>query len=226
MDTRNPPLALATRRANYVAGLVVSAALSFVVNSAGAQAPGRTSSAPPRTTGASSESTPRWHDLSAPQRQALKPLANSWSALPAAQKRKWIALSRNFDKLPKDEQRKLQARMGEWAALSASERSQARLNFVATEKLSTDDKQAKWLAYQALSDDERHKLAEQAPRRAVPGAAAAVRPGTGQRLTKVPATVDNVAMPRISASPHQIDRNTLLPQVDRRGVQHDGSPRQ
>jgi hypothetical protein len=145
--------------------------------------------------------------------------------LPTAQKRKWIALSRNFGKLPKQEQRKLHERMGEWIALSASERSQARLNFVATEKLSTDDKQAKWQAYQALSDDERHKLAEQAPRHVTPGAAHAVRPTTKLRISTRPLRSDNNAMPRISAAPHQIDANTLLPQIDRDGVQHDGSAR-
>lgn len=135
--------------------------------------------------------------------------------MPAEQKRKWISLSRNFSKLSPPEQQKLYDRMGEWVKLSAKERSQARLNFVATENLSSDDKQAKWLAYQALSDDERHRLAEQAPRRTVPGAAPAVRPMPKQRLTKLPASADNAPMPRIASAPHLIDRNTLLPQVDR-----------
>lgn len=161
------------------------------------------------------ESGPSWSELPAHQRVALKPLANEWNGLSETQKRKWTALSRNFDKLPALEQEKLQARMGEWVALSAKDRSRARLNFAETKNLSVDEKQAKWQAYQALSESERSKLAEQAPRRKLPGAATAVSPAPVPRLAQSPVPLHPQArLPRISAAPHQIDPNTLLPQVD------------
>lgn len=232
MDPRNLPFSLLARRANDVAtratgaGLLSFALMGLLADGAWAQAAPRTAAAPQRAASAATESTPRWSELSMSQRQALKPLATAWIGLSVDHKRKWIALSRNFKKLPPEEQQMLHARMREWAALSTSERNQARLNFVATEKLAIDDKQAKWEAYQALSDDERHRLAEQAPRRGAPGAAAAVRLIPKSRLTTTPITANNTPMPRISAAPHLIDRNTLLPQVDRYRHEHDGSSTQ
>ncbi|KQP38845.1 DUF3106 domain-containing protein [Pseudorhodoferax sp. Leaf274] len=159
--------------------------------------------------------SPRWVGLSNAQRQALKPLGPSWNSLSEAQRRKWIALSRNFDKLPVAEQQKLHQRMGDWVKLSAVERSRARLNFAETERLASDDKQAKWEAYQALSEEERRKLAEQAPRRTLPGAATAIRPISRQRLATMPVAPENQrTMPRIIIAPHLINSQTLLPQVD------------
>ena len=130
------------------------------------------------------------------------------------QKRKWLALSRNFADLSAPEQGTLKARMAEWVALSATERNQARMNFAEVKKLSLDDKQAKWDAYQALTEEERRKLAQQAPRVAG-GAAPAVKPAPTQRLATIPSRPDNRShAPRITTAPHQVDRNTLLPQLD------------
>ena len=160
------------------------------------------------------EARPRWAELTAAQQRALQPLAASWTGISEGQKRKWLALSRNFAELPPPEQGKLHARMGAWVALSASERNQARMNFAEVKNLSLDDKQAKWDAYQALTEEERRKLAQQAPRVAG-GAAPAVKPVPKQRLANVPARPDNLShAPRITTAPHQVDRNTLLPQLD------------
>ena len=60
------------------------------------------------------------------------------------------------------EQDKLHSRMSEWAALSPQQRTQARLNFGETKRLSPDDKKAKWEAYQALPAEEKRKLAASA----------------------------------------------------------------
>nr|WP_186329744.1 DUF3106 domain-containing protein [Variovorax boronicumulans] len=171
--------------------------------------------------------SPRWAGLSNAQRQALKPLGPSWNTLGEGQRRKWIALARNFEKLPAEEQQKLHERMGEWVKLSAAERSRARLNFAETERLASEDKQAKWEAYQALSEEERRKLAEQAPRRALPGAATAVRPIPRQRLATMPIAPENQrTMPRISTAPHLINPQTLLPQVDAHATEPDTAPHQ
>lgn len=168
--------------------------------------------------------SPRWAGLSGAQRQALKPLGPAWNSMGEGQRRKWIALSLNFEKMSAAEQQKLHQRMGDWVKLSARERSQARLNFAETERLVSDDKQAKWEAYQALSEDERRKLAEQAPRRLVPGVAAAVRPIARQRLATMPVAPENQStMPRITTAPHLINPHTLLPQVDAHASEPDAA---
>ena len=159
------------------------------------------------------EARPTWAELTPMQRHSLQPLAASWSSISEFQKRKWIAISRDMTKLPAPEQAKLHERMVDWVALTAAERSQARLNFAATKKLSTDEKQAKWQAYQALSEEERKKLAEDAPRK-LPGAATAVRPVPKQKLATTPFPSQSTPnAPRIATAPHQVDQNTLLPQV-------------
>lgn len=159
--------------------------------------------------------SPRWAGLDKSQRLALKPLQPTWNRLSEAQRRKWIALARNFGTLPAAEQHKLHQRMGAWVKLSPAERNRARLNFAEAEQLAGDDKQVRWEAYQALSEDERRKLAEQAPRRALPGAATALRPIPRQRLATMPIAPENRrTMPRITTAPHLIHPHTLLPQVD------------
>ncbi len=156
---------------------------------------------------------PAWSELQPMQQRALKPLAGTWNSISEPQKRKWLAISRNFDKLPPAEQATLHARMGEWVGLSATQRSQARLNFAETKQLSADEKQAKWQAYQALSAEEKQKLAEGGPRR-LTGAATAVKPVPKQRLATIPTDVQHAPnVPKIATAPHQVDQNTLLPQV-------------
>lgn len=222
-DTGRPAL-LAPRRFHWVqfaAGASLCCAVALVC-------------AQPATKAASSPATekaeapsPRWAGLSSAQRQALKPLGPSWNSLGEGQRRKWIALSRNFEKLPAEERQKLHQRMGEWVKLSAAERSRARLNFAETERLASEDKQAKWEAYQALSEEERRKLAEQAPRRTLPGVATAIRPIPRQRLATMPVAPENQrTMPRISTAPHLINPQTLLPQVDAHATEPDAAGHQ
>lgn len=135
----------------------------------------------------SSRSGPRWTTLTKAQQQALAPLAPHWNTLSDAQRRKWIALSRNFDRIGTAEQAKLHARMTDWAALSPRERALARLNFAEVRNLAPADQlKAKWEAYQALSEDERRKLAESAGGRSI-GAAPAARPVPADKLVPVPA---------------------------------------
>lgn len=154
-----------------------------------------------------------WSELTPAQQQALRPLAANWGSISEAQKRKWIALSQNYPKLPAPEQAKLHSRMTEWVALSPQQRSQARLNFAETKKLTPDDKKAKWQAYQALSPEEKHKLAKSAAKPG--GAATAVKPVAPQKLAAVPAAARKPSrpLPTIAAGPNQVDQNTLLPQV-------------
>lgn len=145
----------------------------------------------PARSGANKPATPTagWSRLSAAQKLALSPLAATWDSLNSAHQRKWLEVSKNFASLPAPEQGKMHARMSEWAALSPQERAQARLNFGKTaeiaRELSPEEKLAKWQAYQALSPEERQKLAEGAKTRPL-GAAPAVKPVPPQKLAVVP----------------------------------------
>jgi hypothetical protein len=177
-------------------------------------APARTSPSTPawRRVGSKAVTSPLWRELSPGQQQALAPLSAHWDTLNEAQKRKWIALSANFPKMSGEEQAKLHSRMTEWVSLSPQQRTIARLNYGAAQKLSPDDKKAKWEAYQALSPEEKKKLAAKAAR--PPGTAAALKPVPQDKLANVPKPRHGPAAkaPRIAAAPNQVDHNTLLPQ--------------
>lgn len=134
-------------------------------------------------------SKPSWAALTPTQQQSLKPLAPNWNSLSEAQKRKWLEISKNYQSLPPEDQATMHSRMNEWVALSPQQRAEARLNFATTKELSKqltpDEKKAKWQTYQALSPEEKQKLAATAPTRPV-GAATAVVPVSPKKLAAVP----------------------------------------
>ena len=109
------------------------------------------------------------------------------------------------------EQEKLHSRMAEWAALSPKDRELARLNFAQSKTVAKSDRAANWEAYQALSPDERQKLAQGAKVKPV-GAAVAVKPVAPEKLTAVPLTRHTPEPERAAAVLQRpINRNTLLP---------------
>lgn len=127
---------------------------------------------------------PTWRELNPAQQQALGPLATHWDRLSEERKRKWLVISKNFSSLSAAEQVKLHRRMSEWITLSQQQRIQARQNFSEIKKLSPEQKASEWEAYQALSAEEKRKLATQAP--PTPTGLAAGRPGGQPKLTSVP----------------------------------------
>lgn len=151
---------------------------------------------------------PDWQALSATQKQALSPLMQLWPTMTEAHKRKWLALSQNFSQLPEADQNTLQGRMREWAALSAQQRAQARLNFADAKQLPQDERRTKWEAYQALSAEEKQKFAAQKPTAKV-GAALAPKPVSADKLAVPPSANSNKALPRIASD--QAAPSTLLP---------------
>ena len=179
-------------------------------------APAATSLAPPQTTvpppkpAVSRDTRPAWTELNLSQQEALRPLAQVWPSLSELHKRKWLVLSQNYAEFSPQEQHKLQQRMSDWATLTARERAQARLHFAEVQQLPGDERRAKWEAYQALSDEQRRKLADDillAPPR---GAALASRPVAPSKLTQPPAPKpDQVLQPRIDTD--QVQPKTLLP---------------
>ncbi len=148
-------------------------------------------SKPPATLLASKPavSKPVWAELTVQQQIALRPLAPGWDTISEAQKRKWLEMSKGFPSLTPEGQSIMHSRMTEWVALSAQQRAQARLNFAKTKELSNEltpeEKQAKWQTYQALSAEEKQKLAAKASPKPA-GAATAVKPVPPQKLAVVP----------------------------------------
>lgn len=138
---------------------------------------------------APSAARPSWPELSASQQKALAPLAFSWHTLSEAQKRKWLEISKNYTSLAPEGQAVMHSRMNEWVALSPQQRAQARLNFGKTKELSKEltpeEKKAKWQTYQALSAEEKQKLAAKASPKPA-GAAIALKPVAPQKLAAVP----------------------------------------
>ena len=153
----------------------------------------------------------RWQDLTATQKQILLPLAATWDTLNSSHKGKWIALTQNYGTRSPDEQTKMQSRMLEWAALTQSQREQARLNFAETKKISPSVRAADWETYQGLSDEEKRQLAAKAKAKPT-GAAVAVTPVPPSKLTAVPITRHTANQDSASAAlKPKIDANTLLP---------------
>ena len=166
---------------------------------------------PARTATASSptSSGPAWSELNPSQQKALAPLASSWNTgMSEAQKRKWLEISKNYAALPPEGQATLNSRMSDWVSLSPQQRAQARLNFGKTKELSKqltpEEKKAKWEAYQALSPEERQKLAAKASPKPT-GAATAIKPVSPQKLAVLPAQAasrpGNKPAPKIMPSP-------------------------
>lgn len=135
------------------------------------------------------QARPAWSELTPLQQQALAPLASNWSTISAAQKRKWLEISKNYSSLLPEGQATLNSRMNEWVTLSPQQRAQARLNFGKTKELSrqltAQEKNEQWQAYQALSPEEKQKLAAKASPKPA-GAATAVKPVAPQKLATVP----------------------------------------
>jgi hypothetical protein len=187
-----------------ILGAVAIAAASFISATpvkaqpaGGAGAPVTSAVAPKQ-----SVSKPLWRDLTARQQRALTPLAPHWDSLSEPHKRKWLAMSRNYAKLPQADQEILHSRMTDWAALSNQQRAQARLNFAEVKQvLPVDERKAKWEAYQALSEEEKGRLASLAAPRP-PGAAPTIRPVPAQKLAPVPAiSSDGQHTARIQLAP-------------------------
>ena len=156
---------------------------------------------------------PDWQDLTPLQQKSLRPLAEKWTTLGETQKRKWIAIAANYQKLTAPEQEKLHSRMTEWVSLSQQQRAQARLNFAESKKLTPTQKAATWTAYQALSPEEKQKLAQAVPPKPS-GAAAAAKPVPPQKMATVPVSKPTAKQaPKMAAAGQSLDRNTLLPRA-------------
>lgn len=160
---------------------------------------------------APTQGKPAWKDLSPAQRQALQPLAPHWDRLNEQHKLKWLALSKNYPTLSSDEQAKLHLRMSKWATLSQQQRTQARQNFKEIKKLSPEQKTSQWEAYQALSAEEKRKLAKQARPQAA--GVTTLRPSTTPKLSQAPRRA-STARPHVAEVTLPVRQHTLLPHFE------------
>lgn len=151
-----------------------------------------------------------WQNLSALQQKALQPLAPHWSQISPAQKSKWLAISANFDKLTDKEQITLHERMADWASLSPQQRALARLTFNETKNLGADEKKSQWEAYQALSSEDKKKLAAQQTT-GIQGAATASKAPPPNKVMRLPGKSTPSSDPTKSSTSIVIDKKTLLP---------------
>lgn len=151
-----------------------------------------------------------WQKLDAQQQNALAPLAPHWSQISAAQKNKWLTMSKNFDKLSTKEQVMLHERMSDWAALSPQQRAQARLIFNETKGIGSEEKKSHWEAYQALSAEEKKKLAAQQTT-GIQGAATASQAPPASKVIRLPGKTTTGIEAGKSSPVTVIDKKTLLP---------------
>lgn len=199
-----------------LATLSTSASCAFAQNVAATRLPaasGAQSPIPAAKAAAILATKPSWQDLTSQQQVALRPLAANWATLPEASKRKWLAVSKNYGSLTVTEQAKMHSRMTEWVNLSQRQRSEARLQYAQTKQLSPAEKAATWQAYQALSLEEKQKLAAKAASKPV-GAATAIRPVPPQKLAVVPVTRKTpTRSAKVATARDTVDQKTLLPRA-------------
>ena len=131
-----------------------------------------------KTTRAPQPSRPSWSELTSAQREALAPLSGMWETLEADRKKKWLEMAGRFPRLTPDAQKRMQVRMGEYARLTPEQRMTARENFRQAYELPADERQEKLQRYQALPDDKKRALTEQAAKKAAqtPAAPATLAP--------------------------------------------------
>ncbi len=167
---------------------------------------------PPARSSATPASNSSWQSLQSSQKKALAPLAPHWAQISQAQKNKWLAMSNNFDNLSTKEQTILHARMAEWASLSPQQRAQARLNFNQTKTLDADAKKTQWETYQALSPEDKKKLAAQQTT-GIRGAATASQAASPNKVIPLSGKSIPAEAATKSTSSIVIDKKTLLPTI-------------
>ena len=159
-----------------------------------------------------SASNSSWQSLQSSQKKALAPLAPHWAQISPAQRKKWLAMSNNFDNLSTKEQAILHERMAEWASLSPQQRAQARLNFNQTKTLDADAKKTQWETYQALSPEDKKKLAAQQTT-GIRGAATASQAASPKKVIPLSGKSISAEAATKSTSSIVIDKRTLLPTI-------------
>lgn len=197
--------------ARWLAALLVPIGLSLAVAASVQAEGGARAPRPARPAHAAASNGIAWRDLTARQKTALAPLKEQWPTLSVEHQRKWIALARNYHRMKPAEQATLQQRMSDWAQLSPSQRTRARLNFSEARRLPADEKRAQWEAYQALPEQERERLAQDQPKLPVTAAPALRLAPPSSIARPVLPTMPTDGASRDIRSSVPLNRHTLLP---------------
>jgi hypothetical protein len=112
-----------------------------------------------------STAKPGWTSLSPAQRQALAPLALEWDQLELFRKQKWLEIANRFPAMKPEEQQRMQERMRDWTRLTPEQRRVVRENYARSTRIDPGQKSAQWEQYQQLPEDQKKKLAADAPAR-------------------------------------------------------------
>lgn len=153
---------------------------------------------------------PTWARLSPAQKTILQPLGADWDSLDAARRSQWLEVATRFSALPAEEQARAQDRMREWAKLSPAERQQARIGFQGAKKISADERQAKWEAYQALPQEQRQQLADKAAKKLATQSSKVPANGAGDKTgDKSLAKSNIVPAPALNPAPKAVAPSLL-----------------
>lgn len=106
--------------------------------------------------------TTPWTTLTPAQQSNLAPLANEWNRLSPGSRQKWLEIADRSASMAPAQRVLLHQRMAEWASLTPSERSEARINYRQSRQNLGADKQAEWEAYRSLPLAEQKALAARA----------------------------------------------------------------
>lgn len=159
-----------SRRISLALALLVPMGLCAVL-----AATGTSVAQPLRPAGAAVASELPWSSLTPAQQQALAPLRPTWETTSTAGRLKWLQVAERFPRMPAEERRRVQERMAAWAAMSPADRARARAQFQEARRIGSDERQARWQAYQALPEDERRRLAVAGKKLPAPQAAPAAQ---------------------------------------------------
>ena len=228
------------RRRTWPSTVWLACAAWVGLGTAFGQTPGEGSRTSVPSSAASQGQLP-WASLTAQQRRELQQLQKVWPALTGDRQQKWLEVAARMPLMSNEERERVRERMVEWVQMTPAQRGQARLQFQEVRQWPADDRQAKWEAYLALTDDERTALAGQASRSHQPLASVSatqkkntvatsspglnvkkpvgptvvqIKPGaTTQLVSKVhaPPSHHQPGMPKIVATSTFVDPQTLLP---------------
>lgn len=146
------------------------------------------------------EQGPRFSELSADQRTALRPLEKEWPGISADAKQKWLQIAGQFAAMPLDERARIQTRMSEWSRLSPTQRGQVRMQFQEATRAAPQNRQAQWEAYQALSAEQKRQLASRAA--AAPASTGSRTAGPAQRADPVVKPAKDAALTKSNIVPN------------------------
>lgn len=164
--------------------VALSALVLALMNAASAQAPSTPAAA---LASVGKPGGPAWGSLSSAQREALAPLQREWANIDVDRRSKWLEIASRFPSMPAAERQRVQERMAQWSRLTPNERGQARMQFQESRQLGAEDRNVRWQAYQALPEQTRRDLAQQAIPAATPPAAGTNRGSA--TLSSKPSTV-------------------------------------